>query len=292
MTGLAALFSAGAVLVLLLGLRRFWSGGMVEWQRRKRIRHERVRPAAAPGAAIHRLRRIGTLAGTVVSGLFLFAVLYALSGSTGLGMAGSLGGFMLPGWWTEWQRTRQLVRASDQLDRAMGLIAAALRRGATPEVAFAQAAEGIGDPLGGVLEQVSAATGVGLAFSQALSGARKHPAVAENSDFQVFVTQVAIASERGANIVQAFETLRGIISSRRRYRASVSEQMGQHLIQSVTIILVGLVVLISYAFLTPDGLAPLVGNPLGQALLLVSVLGNVGLLRWNHVSMLRQLRQV
>lgn len=292
MSALAGVLAAGSVLLLSTGLWRWRAGAMESWLERRRVMRERTRPAASPGRAMQRLRLAITVVLALLGGALLFGVLFVLSRSLAVGLTGALGGFLIPGWWMERQRTREMVRISEQLDHAMGILATALRRGTPLEVAFSQAATTVGAPLGEVLGYVGAAAGLGVTFGQALAGVRQQPAVAGVADFQVFLTQVAISHERGANILHTFETLRQTLAARRQYRAAVAEQMGQHLIQSLTITGVGMLVLIAYASMTPEGLRPLVGTGVGKFLLLTSVVGNLGMLRLTHISLLRQLRRI
>lgn len=224
--------------------------------------------------------------------MLFFSLIYFLSNDLALSLVASFGAFLVPSWVIEVQQTRQMIQVSEQLDQAMVILSSSLCRNTPLAVAIAQAADACGSPLQGVLEQVVASTGVGLSFEQAMLDSRENPVVAENPDYQVFATQAAISHSRGANVLETFEALRNAISARRRYRAAVREAEGANIFQSVLICGIGLTVLFAYALMTPDGLAPLMRHVVGRITLLVSILGNVIMLRTQHINMLRRLRKV
>ncbi|HWI53840.1 MAG TPA: type II secretion system F family protein [Symbiobacteriaceae bacterium] len=222
----------------------------------------------------------------------IYLLVSVLTHRVGLAFACALGGFMLPAWIKEWQRTRRIVELSEQLGRAMGMISTSLRRGSPLEGAIAETAASMSEPLGPALRGLVDATSMGVTLTQAVEQCRQLPAVAGSPDFQVFATEIVICYERGANVVQAFEALRQVLAARRKYRDQVREQMGQHLMQSLVIAGVGFFVLIAYSFMTPDGLGPLLESLSGQFILALSVLGNLFLIRVTHLSMLRQTQKV
>lgn len=293
MIGVAALLASTSAALLVLGIYSLLTGRGIaaEWARRRDADRLRSSPSAADAA--RRRRGVMVVLSAVGGGLALYLLLYFFSGSVTFSVAGFIGAFLLPGWVSEIQRTRLMIRVSEQLDQAMGLLVAQLRQGVALESAFAQVAQTIDEPLGVVFDQVVAATNVGLTFDQAVSGTRNHPYVVENPDYQVFVTQAIITQEHGGgNIMESFAALRDAIAARRKYRGAVQEADGQNLMESVMMFAIGLLVMVIYALMSPEGLTPLLKSPLGQVILLVSILGNILVLRKTHVGMLRRLRRV
>lgn len=290
---LVGLLTAGAVMLLAVALRRLATSVTVAWLNQRRVVRETAAPPGPvpPEVAARRTRLAATLAAAASGAALLYAVMLVLSGSPGLAAGAALGGLLFPTWVSEWLQTRQAVQISEQLDAAMAVMAAQLQAGAPVEVAMWRAAEVAREPLREVLMEVAREANLGKRFGEALEHVRRHPAVAESVDFQVFVTQLAVAQERGAPLVPAFAALRAALAERRRYRQSVAEQMGENLLQTVTIAGIGAAVLLAFAWLSPEGLRPLVESRVGQIVLLVSVLGNASLIRWSHVGMLRQTRR-
>lgn len=274
------------------GIVRLIEGRNADWDQMRQTSEEQLRQGVSPADRAAQARMVTAIASALGSGILFFSAIHFLSNNLALSLVASFGAFLVPSWAIEVQQTRQMIKVSEQLDQAMGLLSAALRRNTPLEIAIAQAADACGNPLKGVLEQVVAATGVGLSFDQAILASREHPAVAENPDYQVFATQAAISHNRGANVLETFEALRNAIAARRRYRAAVQEAEGVNIFQSVLIFGIGFVVLFAYAAMTPEGLAPLMRHTAGQITLLVSILGNVIMLRTQHIAMLRRLRKV
>lgn len=284
---------AAAVWLVAAGLRRLAVAPGAWWLARRRAHRGRGRPGgeAGPEQVAQRAHRLGLVAAGAGGAALLYAVVLAVAGSPGLAAGAALGGLLFPPWVAEWQRTRNAALVSDQLDAAMAVMAAQLRSGSPVEVAAQRAAEVVGQPLRGVLLDVARETALGRRFADALEEVRQRPEVAGSTDFQVFVTQLCVAQERGANVLPAFESLRAALAERRRYRQVVAEQLGEHVMQTATIAGIGLLVLAAFAWLSPQGLGPLVGTPVGQVVLLGSVLGNTALIRTAHLSMLRQMRR-
>lgn len=281
-----AVLASGAVFSSAAGGYLLWKLGPTAHRTRRRVAHERV---SLPRYSGERLQW-WAIAAAVAAGLYL--VTAVLSHRTGLAVAVALGGFMAPAWIRELRNTRRLVELSEQLSRAMAMIGTSLRRGTPLEGAIAEAAASMAEPLGPVLRGLVDATSMGVTLSQAVDQARSLPAVAGSPDFQVFATEMVVCHERGANVVQAFEALRLVLTARRRYRDQVREQMGQHLIQSLVIAGVGLFTLGSYSLMTPQGLGPLLESIMGQLILAFSLLGNIFLIRVSHLSLLRQTQRV
>lgn len=292
MIAVAAMLASFAALLLVLGIATLVQRGSV-LERAKRRETDRLRSGPSPADQEKRRRSITVALSAVCGGLALYGLLYFFSGSVAFSVAGFIGAFLVPGWVSEFQRTRLMIKVSEQLDQAMGLLVSQLRQGVSLETGFARVAQVIDEPLGVVFDQVVAATNVGLTFDQAVSATRTHPYVAENPDYQTFATQAIITQERGGgNVMESFTALRDAIAARRKYRGAVQEADGQNLLESVFMFAVGLVVMAIYALLSPRGLKPLLDSTLGQVILLVSILGNIFVLRRTHIAMLRRLRKV
>jgi len=284
-----ALLVAGAVVSAATGGWTLWQAPLAAQRARRRAMHERVRLPLDKRLHPERLRAwlpagLGALA--------LYLLVRFLAHRTGLAVLVALGGVMLPGWLLEWRETRRVVQLSEQLVRVMGMVSTSLRRGTPLEVALAEAAASLPDPLGPVLRHLAQATTMGVTLAQAVEQLRSLPAVAGSPDFQVFATEMVVCHERGANIVQVFDALREVLAARRKYREQVREQMGQHLLQSLVIAGVGLLVLLVYSRMARDGLEPLLSSLFGQMILAGSLLGNTFLIRLTHLSLLRQTRKV
>jgi Flp pilus assembly protein TadB len=285
----AAVLAGGAVGSATAGAWVLWKLAPTAQRVKRRVGHEQVRVPLSGRVSPERLYRM-LWAGGGAAGLYLLVML--LGHKAGLAFVVALGGFMIPGWVQEWQETRQLLQLSEQLGRAMGMVGTSLRRGTPLEVALAEAALALQAPLGPVLRNMADATVLGVTLDQSVEQVRALPAVTASPDFQVFATEMVICHQRGANVVQAFEALRTVLTARRKYREQVRENMGQHLLQSLVIAGIGLFVLMAYSAMTPYGLGPLLESIVGQLILAASVLGNVFLIRLTHLSLLRQTRRV
>lgn len=257
---------------------------------RRRVSHERVRVRIAGGRLNSEQALTSALA--LGAGVALYTLTAMLSHQTGVSLAAALGGFMVPKWVREWRETNRLLKLSDQLGRVMGMISTSLRRGIPLEMAVSESANAVPAPLGPVLRNLADATVMGVTLSQAVEQIRSLPAVRGSSDFSVFATEMVVCHQRGANVIVAFESLRNVLEARRKYRAQVQEYMGQHLIQSLVIGGIGLGVLALYAWMSPDGLKPLLESITGQLILAASLLGNMFVIRLTHLSLLNQTRRV
>lgn len=281
----AALLTAGAVGSASAGIWVAWQFGAQAQRTRRRVARERVRVTGRED------RLLGLMPG-MLGGVLLFLLTLVMTDQTPLAVMVGLGGLMIPGWLQEWRETRRLVLLSEQLNQAIGMITTSLRRGTPLEAAIVEAAETMKFPLGPVLRNLADATVLGVTLGQSVEQVKSLPAVTGSTDFQVFATEMVICHERGANVVQAFEALRTVIAARRRYRRQVQEHMGQHLIQALVIAAVGALVLLAFSQMTPEGLGPLLESAIGQLILAISVLGNTFLVRWTHLSLLRQTRRI
>lgn len=285
----AAFLVAGALFSMLAGVWVTWKWGPAVQRLKRRVGRERVSLALFSRLKSEEMMGLRLI---VLSSILIYVGTYALTGRTLLAVTVALGGLMVPGWVREWLNVRRLTLLADQLGRVMGMVSTSLRRGTPLEIALSEAALAMAYPLGPVLRNLADATKFGVTLGQAAEQVRALPAVTGSTDFQVFATEVVICHERGANVVTAFDALRQVLTARRRYRDLVVEQMGQHLIQALVIAGIGLVVLLVYALMTPDGLGPLLDSAFGQTVLAISILGNVFLIRLTHMGMLKQIRRV
>ncbi len=285
----AALLAAGSVASFLAGIWVLWKLAPSAHRLRRRVGHEQVRIPLSRQLSRDQGSGFALTAGGSV---LLYLLTSVLTQKAGLAFLVAFGGLMIPGWVREWWETRRLVQLGDQLGRVMGMISTSLRRGTPLEVAISEAANATPAPLGPVLRNLADATVMGVTLSQAVEQVRTLPAVAGSADFNVFATEMVVCHQRGANVIHAFETLRGVLAARRKYRDQVREHMGQHLLQSLVIGGIGLGVLLIYSQLSPDGLQPLLDSIVGQMVLAVSILGNMFLIRLTHLSLLRQTRRV
>lgn len=285
-----AVLTSGALISTGAGIWIMWRLGPTAQKTRRRVAHERVAVAATIGRG--KAERLQAMAIAGAGAVALYLITSLLTHGTALAVMMALGGFLLPTWVKEWRQTKRLVSLSEQLGRVMGMMGTSLRRGTPLEGALAEAARVLPEPLGPVLRSLADATGMGVTLSQAVEQSRSLPEVTGSPDFQVFATEMVVCHERGANVVQAFESLRQVLEARRKYRQLVQEHMGQHLMQSMTIAGVGYFVLVAYSWMTPEGLGPLLESVVGQLILAASVLGNLFLIRVTHLSLLRQTQKV
>lgn len=284
-----ALLAAGSIGSAAAGIWAWRTGSTTAAQTKRKVGHERVSLSLLGRERSTALSRAMVAAG---GALLSWILVSYLTGRGLLAVCLSLGVFLVPAWLQEWRETKRLLLLSEQLARAMGMIGTALRRGTPLEAAIAETAIALPAPLGPILKNLADATILGVTLSQAVEQLRTHPAVRTSTDFQVFATEMVICHERGANVLMAFDALQAVLTARRRYRAAVQEQMGQHLIQSLVIAGVGGFVLLAYSVMTDQGLDPLLDAAAGQILLAVSILGNLTLIRVTHLSLLRQTRKV
>lgn len=285
----AALLAAGAMGSATTGVWVLVKVAPNAQRIKRRVNRERVRVSMLGREGTERMI---TLVPAIGGGVLMYLLAVSMTGQPSLAVLLATGAFMIPGWIREWRETRRLSVLADQLSRVMGMVSTALRRGTPLEAALSESAMALSYPLGPVLRNMADATVLGVTLSQAVEQARLNPAVRGSTDFQVFATEMVVCHERGANVVQAFEALRGVLAARRKYREQVKEHMGQHLIQSLVIAGVGLFVLAAYSLMTPDGLAPLLQSFVGQLILAGSLLANAFLIRVTHLTMLRQTRRV
>lgn len=292
MTGaIIGLLAAGAVAMAARFLQAVAAGRSPEmWLRARRVRREAaVRPVTPAGILVQRVAvRVGAAA---LAALF-YGIAAGILGHGILPVAAAVVGFSIPSWLAEVARARRLEKLGDQLDMAMGQIAARLRQGVPLEVALREVAQGLGTPLGPVLMDLVLRVDTGIELGRAVQAVRVLPEVADSLEFQVFATQVAIAHERGANVIRTFEALRDVLAERRRHKKRVAEEMARHLYESLAIMATGLIVLALYALTAPDGLKPLMRHAIGRLVLAASIGGNILLYRYNHIMTLRQIQKV
>jgi len=287
----AAILVSAVVGSAAIGVWNLWSTGASAAKIKRQVTHERVQVSLMKGS--ESIRRLISLFPASAAALAVFYGSRALVQEGFLLSVMMSGiGFMLPGWLREWRETRRLLLLGDQLGQMMGMVSTSLRRGTHLEPAIAEAARPITYPLGPVIKQLTDATSMGVTLAQAISRVKSLPEVGGSADFQVFASQLIICHERGVNVIQAFDSLRTVLTSRRRYRSLVREQMAQHLVQTVVISALGLLMLVYYGGSTDDGLAPLMDVWWGQVVLGASIVGNVSLIRWTHMSVLQQVRKV
>lgn len=259
---------------------------LTAWRQRRRVQRHTVRT----GGATRRVwRTTSSLTAALAGGALLGFMVHHMTGKSVYAVGAALGGAVIPGWLAEVRRVRRLGRLSDQLDRAIGHLSALLRSGTPLEASLQQVARSVPAPLGDILGYIGVRLHLGMAFETAIELVRPLPAISDSNDVQEFLTTLVVCHERGANILSTFEAMRQALGERRKHRKRVSDEIGQHVIQTVAIVGIGLFGSMGYMLMAPESMAVMHHHAAGRLTLTIAVLGNLVMCRWIHGTMLRQL---
>ncbi len=204
----------------------------------------------------------------LVAGLLLQNPLAALAGAI-------LGG-LLPFLRLRWLRQRRFDQLEMQLPDAIDVVRRALRAGHPFGAAIKLVAEDLAQPIAREFELTFADISYGNDARRALLGLlARVPSVTMMS----FVTAVLVQRETGGNLAEILEQISKVVRGRFKFHRKVRTLSAEGRMSAWILALVPLMLFAVISLTSPTYLPVLIHNPLGQKLIVVSIiLGGLGML--------------
>lgn len=213
--------------------------------------------------------------------------------ATSLGGAASIGALVLRpvarrrtpgGTWNVVERIRAIraerMRSSaieDQLAPALQLIVGNLRVGRNVVASFAEVAEVVADPLGGLLREVVTEAKLGTPVGDVLMMVADREA---NRHLSIVASALVLHGRHGGSLVEILETVIETVEEEDRLRRDLRSVTADGRLSAIVLLAMPPVVLVFVSAMSPGYAAPLVTTPLGVGMsTTAAVLGIVGW-RW------------
>ena len=236
--------------------------------------------ARQSGTAITASTLAAQIAGSGVAGALIMGILAGPKGA----IIGLLIGFI------PWIRIRSIaeqrtVRLSEQLPDALDLVSRSLQAGHGIADAMRSVATEIPQPIGEEFGRVYEEHNLGRDFRDCLSEmALRNP---HNFDLKIVVSATLLQRETGGNLVEIFTNIAATIRARFIFKGKVRALTSEARMSAFILGALPFVVAGALMFLRPNYLTPLVAEPAGRTMLMVS-----GLLFIAGVGLMRSIAQV
>lgn len=161
-------------------------------------------------------------------------------------------------------RAQRLEKFEEQLPDAVDIMKRALRAGHPFNACLKLVADDMEDPIGREFELTFADVNYGNDLRQALLGMLLR---VPSSNLMAVVTAVLIQKETGGNLAEIFDRIAQVIRSRFRFGRRVRTLSAEGRLSAWILALVPLVLFGALWVTSPDYLPPLLGDPLGQKLI-------------------------
>jgi tight adherence protein B len=193
-----------------------------------------------------------------------------------------------PAWRKQQRRAEWIRRLGEQLPSLFESLSGALRAGQSLSQALASAAEDLGEPAQGLMQDTLQRVRLGEEPELALKAAG---ATLEGGplggDWRMLVTAVAVVRGTGGNLAEILDQLAATVRERQRLAALVRAQTAQARLSALVIGLLPPALLLAMQMVDPDLAAPLFNSAAGFA-----ILGGAALLELAGLLVLRRMTAV
>jgi tight adherence protein B len=168
------------------------------------------------------------------------------------------------------QQRRADRRFAELLPDAIDMVVRVVRAGLPVGVAIRTVGQEAEPPLGGLFITIANQADIGLPLDQALAATSE---TVGDPDFRFFAVAVALQQATGGNLTATLETLSEIIRKRRAVRLKAAAATAEVRISALVLSAIPFAVTAGLLMVAPAYLGPLFGDPRGNIILGVAVLG-------------------
>lgn len=199
-------------------------------------------------------------------GAALLALLFgrAVFGAWTVGALFSLVGVVAPGWVWHRRQERLRDRTIEQLEQVLVQVANAMAGGATPEMAWLDAAVEFPEPLGVTLRQIAQELQLGRPLSESLQAQSRHLGI---SELDLIARNTGILGHMGGNLSESYRRMAATIGQRRADRATLMSltmdvRLNGHVVSALPFIIFAI-----WRVSAPEYVEPVLSSALGQIVL-------------------------
>ncbi len=224
---------------------------------------EQAGVSTTPGAivVVSALLAVGAAAATQV----LVRVPLALLITVPLGAA-------IPTVWLVQRRTRRLRTFEEEFPEALDLISRAVRAGHAFQAAIGMAADELRPPVGPEFKKIFDQQNFWLTLRDALNAlAERVPLV----DVKFFVTAIAIQRDTGGDLAEILDNLAHVVRERFKIRRQVRVHTAHGRITGFVLLALPAFLAGALSFLNPEHMRPLFEEPMGQTMLVGTIVMQV-----------------
>ena len=204
-------------------------------------------------------------AGAAVATQVLLRVPLALLITVPLGAA-------IPSVWLVQRRTRRLKTFEEEFPEALDLVSRAVRAGHAFQAAIGMAADELRPPVGPEFKKIFDQQNFGLPLREALNAlAERVPLV----DVKFFVTAVAIQRDTGGNLAEILDNLAYVVRERFKIQRQVRVHTAHGRITGFVLLALPAFLAGALSFLNPEHMKPLFEDPMGQRMLVGTIVMQV-----------------
>ena len=182
-------------------------------------------------------------------------------------------GYMLPRFWLSFKRSSRLNKLSKQLPDTVQLIASSLKAGFALLQAFEAASDRAPEPMAGELGRTIRDVSLGSNMEEAIAGwGQRIP----GPDLEIIVNAILIQRSVGGNLGEILDNVGHTMRERERLQGEIRALTAQQRLSGFVVGGLPIIVGGAFSLLNPDYMSPLFNEPIGNAILALAAVMEVG----------------
>jgi tight adherence protein B len=206
---------------------------------------------------------------TMVVGLTGYLVIYLLSNSVPLGIAGGLICLYLPGILVNRKKKKRSLAMTNQLPEALNIISSGLRAGFSFPQAVSIVVREMEPPLASEFSRVLRENRIGKPMDQALNDLLER---VENDDLELLITALLIQRQVGGNLAEVLDGISHTIRERVRIKGDIQTLTAEGRLSAIILFLLTPAVAGFMLLLNPGYIVTLIHEPIGILMIVAAVI--------------------
>jgi tight adherence protein B len=204
---------------------------------------------------------------TVISCVVTAAAAFVLTKRIPFGLAGGLGGVMVPWFYVLYMKRRRMAKLSEQLPDAMDTIVRSLRAGYSMAAAFEVVSQELPAPISTEFIKIKEENKLGMSLKDSMENLLQR---CQNMDVKLFVTSVLIQWEIGGNLTEILGNLSYTIRERFKLRGHIKALTAEGRLSGIVLGVLPLFVGVVIYYLNAEYLEVFFTTYVGKAMLVAA----------------------
>jgi tight adherence protein B len=206
---------------------------------------------------------------TLVIGVALYLIIYLLSNSVLIGIAGGMIGLFVPGVLVNNKKKKRSLAMTEQLPEALNTISNGLRAGFSFPQAVSIVVREMEPPMATEFSRVLRENRIGKPMDDALNDLLNR---VENDDLELLVTALLIQRQVGGNLAEVLDGITHTIRERVRIKGEIRTLTAEGRLSGIVLSLLPIAVAGILALLNPGYIFSLVQEPIGILMIVAAVI--------------------
>ena len=204
----------------------------------------------------------------MLGSVLMFAVAFAVTGKLHLALMSLPGGFLYARWLSRRRLTKKQDLLRSQFIQVIANLTSSLSGGLSPYQALEEITPSLPEPARSVFVGILRQTRAGSGYLDAIRDARK---ATDWEELDLLATALDIYRETGGNLVEVFQYMQESLAGREADRRYVNSLLAQIRMTARVLSVLPFFLVTVARLLSPEFMAPLLDEPVGNVLLLLIV---------------------